>query len=421
MRMKIADLAEIEKIKAHEKESKLLSQALERKLHVLLIYRKMIPSIRLCGHCQMEYMARQGTVEYRPIQEMKLKSSDLDWADVALLGRLDSWYECQLSKKLHESGRYLIYIIDDDLLNVPSEISSASYYNQPNVQRNIRTMIELSDAILSPSPILLNKYAVGGKHAVQIEEPAIDLVPYRPHNLDGPVKIGFAGSIDRTGDLETILEDPLKAIKQKYTDKVQFEFFGAIPAFANELDAKCIPYCNSYDEYRSILNKLEWDIGLAPMLDTPFHSCKHYNKFVEYAAAGVIGLYSNVMPYSRLKPLGLDLALLVDPEPDSWFEILCSLIDNQADLERRRRLVIQYAAKKMSIPVAAETLLKQLLKLPIGYSTKKRVFCMISTAKMLAVLDRVCHVIYSRVTKWLIKKHHKSYYAGSENRLDDVT
>ncbi len=392
----------------------------EKMPRILLIYRKMIPSIRLCGHCQMEYLAKQGAVQYRAVQEMKLKNSDLNWADVVLLGRLDSWYECQLAKKLHEAGRYLIYIIDDDLLNVPSEISSASYYNQPNVQKNIRTMIELSDAILSPSPILLRKYAIGEKHAIQIEEPAIDLVPYRPHKLDGPVKIGFAGSIDRTGDLETILEEPLKAIKQKYTDKVQFEFFGAIPAFAKQLDAKCIPYCNSYDEYRSILNRLEWDIGIAPMPNTPFHSCKHYNKFIEYAAIGVVGLYSNVMPYSRLEALGLDWALLVNPESDSWFERLCFLIDDRAELERRRRLVVQYASEKMSIAVAAEALQKQFLVLPIGGVTKKKGFYMINTAKMLAVLDRVYHVIYSRITKWL-KKHHKSHYANNGNRPDKVT
>ena len=103
---------------------------LERKLRVLLIYRKMIPSIRLCGHCQMEYLAGQGVVEYRALQEMKLKSSDLNWADIVLLGRLDSWYEYQLTKKLREAGKYLIYIIDDDLLNIPSEISSAAYYGK---------------------------------------------------------------------------------------------------------------------------------------------------------------------------------------------------------------------------------------------------------------------------------------------------
>ena len=31
----------------------------EKRPRILLIYRKMIPSIRLCGHCQMEYLSKQ--------------------------------------------------------------------------------------------------------------------------------------------------------------------------------------------------------------------------------------------------------------------------------------------------------------------------------------------------------------------------
>ena len=142
--------------------------------HVLLIYRKMIPSIRLCGHCQMEYLAQEGRIEYRAVQEMKLKTSDLNWADIVLLGRLDSWYEYQITRKLRKAGKTLIYIIDDDLLNIPPEISSAAYYGQKEIQGYIRGMIEMSDAILSPSPLLLKKYAVNGRRSIRIEEPAID-------------------------------------------------------------------------------------------------------------------------------------------------------------------------------------------------------------------------------------------------------
>ena len=130
-----------------------------RKPHVLLIYRVMIPSIRLCGHAQMEALARQGVVEYRAVQEMRLRTDDLDWADLVLLGRLDSWYERRLTRMLKGSGRFLAYILDDDLLNIPLNVSSASFYAQPGIQRNIRDMIAMSDGIVSPSPRLLEKYA----------------------------------------------------------------------------------------------------------------------------------------------------------------------------------------------------------------------------------------------------------------------
>lgn len=345
----IEDVNEMQR--KHEEENQRLS-------HVLLIYRAMIPSVRLCGHCQMEYLAQEGKLEYRAIQEMRLKSSDLNWADVVLLGRLDSWYEYQLTKKLHEAGKYLIYIIDDDLLNIPSEISSAAYYRQKEIQGYIRGMIGMSDAIMSPSPLLLQKYATDGRRAIQIEEPAIDPVPYKPYDPSKPVKIGFAGSIDRTSDIENILKDALIQIKQEYGDKVQFEFFGAVPSFAQELNARCIPYCDSYDEYRVTLNGLEWDIGLAPMPDTPFHACKHYNKFIEYAAAGVVGVYSDVMPYMQLCGRGYELVFCAN-NPKAWADALSGLIESVA-CENMRRSLCALCEGPFSVREASLALLSQL-------------------------------------------------------------
>lgn len=325
-----------------------LQREQERLVHVLLIYRKMIPSIRLCGHCQMEYLAGKGKVEYRAVQEMKLKISDLNWADTVLLGRLDSWYEYQLTKKLREVGKYLIYIIDDDLLNIPPEITSAAYYGQKKIQGNIRGMIEMSDAILSPSPLLLQKYAVHGRKAIQIEEPAIDPVPYKPHDPKMPVKIGFAGSIDRTSDVENILKDVMLRIKREYGGRVEFEFYGATPSFAEQLDARCIPYCDSYDEYRKTLNSLEWDIGLAPMPDTPFHACKHYNKFVEYAAAGIVGVFSDEQPYSRLKEKKLPREFCVNTA-DQWEKAIRKLLDEPERREELRKACAQVAVERFAV------------------------------------------------------------------------
>ncbi len=310
----------------------------------------------------MEYLAGQGQAAYRAVQEMRLKNDDLNWADVVLLGRLDSWYERKLTEALHKAGKYLIYIIDDDLLCVPPEISSAAYFNQSEIQKNIRMMMAMSNAIVSPSPLLLKKYATDGKRAIQIEEPAIDPVPYRAHDSKAPVKIGFAGSVDRTGDLENILKDALIAVKRQYGERVQFEFFGAIPSFAKELDAKCIPYCDSYDEYRRTLNELQWDIGLAPMLDTPFHACKHYNKFVEYGAAGIVGVFSDVQPYVRLQAL-CSQAILCENTSDAWYAAISSLIEAPEKREAQRRMVSDLASDAMSVRAGAMDVARRLAEI----------------------------------------------------------
>ena len=323
----------------------------EGKRRVLLIYRVMIPSVRLCGHCQMEYLAGQGRLEYRAVQEMKLTSGDINWADIVLLGRLDSWYEHRLTRLARRAGKYLVYILDDDLLNIPPQVSSAGYYGQRQIQGHIRGMIDLSDAIISPSPLLLEKYA-RGKRAIQIEEPVIDPVEYRPHAPGAPVKIGFAGSIDRIDDIEEVLREALIQTRDRYGGAVAFEFLGAKPDFAERLDARCIPYIDSYEGYRRMLNALQWDIGLAPMPDTPFHACKHYNKFSEYAAAGTVGVFSDVYPYTRIRAFP-DCAILCENTPESWARALGALIEDSGRREDLRRRVTECALTRLSLSASA--------------------------------------------------------------------
>ena len=326
---------------------------------------------------------------------------------------MDSWYEYQLTKKIHGTGRKLVYIIDDDLLAIRPEISSAAYYGQNDVQGFIRGMIEMSDAIISPSPVLLERYVRDGRLAIRVEEPAIDPVPFELHDSNAPVKIGFAGSIDRKGDIEKLLGDVLFDIKQKYGNRVQFEFFGAIPSFAAELDANTIPYCHSYDAYRRILNDLRWDIGLAPMPDTPFHACKHYNKFVEYAAAGIVGIYSDVMPYTQLRGRKYEPILCVN-NTKVWTEALSRLIES-ADRENMRRNLCALCEGPFSVRETSLTLLSyldeldgetephmdgnwQLGKLKCGnvFWRGKSIICQYKLGVFPKVFGRLCNVLKGR-------------------------
>lgn len=326
------------------------------KARVLLIYRKMTPSVRMCGHTQLTYLYEQRKIEYRACKDKKVTKHDLNWADIVFLGRLDSWYERRLVELLHRAGRYLVYILDDDLLEIPDYVSSAAYFNQAEVQSNIKKMIEMSDAICSPSFALLRKYAIGRKKAILIEEPAISPVVYKTRIKKlGPIKIGFAGSMDRKFDVECILMDALIQVKKKYGDDVQIEFFGSIPSETERIGAKCIPYSNRYDEYKKRINDLEWDIGLAPMPDTSFHACKHYNKYIEYASAGIAGIYSNVPPYSRLREMKAPVMLCENTEKE-WFDSICFLIDHIDFREKYRLKANFYVMERMSIKRTAESL-----------------------------------------------------------------
>lgn len=325
----------------------------ERLPRILLIYRAMIPSIRLCGHIQMQVLCEKGKIEYRYSSVRNLTSQDLSWPDIVLLGRLDTRAESYVVRRLKKMGKYLVYILDDDLLNVPEGISSAEHYGTREVKAQIEWMISQSDAILSPSPLILEKYAVEHTRGILIEEPAINPISFKAHAPEQPVIIGFAGSVDRVSDVEEMLREVLMRIHMKYGERVKFAFFGAIPSFAQSLDAHMIPYQDSYEEYRHMLNDAHWDIGLAPMIDSAFHRFKHYNKFCEYAAAGIVGVFSRKEPYIRLENT-IGIGCFCENTVQSWYNAISELLDNPQERERLRELACQYAHEHLSPDKIAE-------------------------------------------------------------------
>ena len=323
------------------------------KKHVLLLYKKMIPSVLLCGYYQLKWLEEQGRVEFRHARTLNVSVQDVNWADIVVMCRLDDPAERALARRLRRSGKKLVYAIDDDLLNVPPEMTSAPHYAMKSIRSAIASLMEMSDAIMSPSPVLLGKYGQPHGQTLLVEEPAMQPVPAGRARPEGPVRIGFVGSVDRAGDVEKILKGTLIRLKKEYGDRVQFVFFGAVPDFAGEIGAECVAYCNSYDEYRRTLDGLHLDVGLAPMPDSPFHACKHYNKFIEYAAAGLVGVFSDVMPYSRLREqFGWDL--LCGNAPEDWHALLARLIEQPELIEAKRRELAALTEGPLSLTASAE-------------------------------------------------------------------
>ena len=367
--------------------------------HVLLVYQELIPSVRLCGHSQMEALAAMERIAYRHCAERQLTQEALRWADIVLLGRVDDSFSCRVAARLRMAGKYLIYILDDDLFHIPEGITSAKHYWQPSVQHNIREIIGLSHAILSPSPLLLEKYAVDGRIGLLTREPTVAPVPYAPHDPAAPVRIGFAGSVDRAADVRELLGEALAEIKRVYGEKVQIEFFGFKNPLSETLNATARPYCSSYDDYRASLNEAAWDIGLAPMPDTPFHACKHYNKFVEYAAAGIVGVFSDVEPYAQLKR-DIGLGLFCENRTEAWIAAIRELIDDREKLEVMRRQVCECAVTTVSAETIALALEERMAEIWPWRAPKNEKAYPLLGWKLLMRVERVGLAI--KVYRWKI-------------------
>lgn len=298
------------------------------KRRVLLLYRTFGPSVNLCGFLQFQHLAETGAIEFRHKRIMQVGKPDINWADIVAFVRGDALLDEWMARISHEAGKYVVYILDDDLLNVPDYLGSSPYYAQRSVQRHIRRMMEYSDCFISPSERLIARYGKNFACTFRLIEPAAFCLKEKQSTPDGKVHIGFAGSSDRGSDIDLILTDALKEIMRRYGDKVSLEFFGVRTKLAGELTCVSYPYTESYAEYQEQMEKLNWDIGLAPMPETAFHACKHYNKLVEYCGFGIAGVYSDVEPYAGAVEDGVT-GLLCENRTEAWVEALSRLIEDE--------------------------------------------------------------------------------------------
>lgn len=344
------------------------------KKRILLLYRTFGPSVNLCGLTQLEWLFNHGYVEFRHMPILHVGLEDLEWAQLVAFVRGDGLLDESLAWICHESGRTVLYILDDDLLNVPMELGSGPYYAQGSVKRHIHRLMEVSDCFFSPSPKLLELYCMKGKKSFRIIEPSVYQMRRKPVHTDGKIHIGFAGSSDRGSDIDHLLSDTLRTITAHYGNRVILEFFGIETAIAKELGCKTYPYTDSYEEYQKRMACLNWDIGLAPMPDTHFHSCKHYNKLIEYCGFGIAGVYSNLLPYT----LGVEdgvTGILCDNTTQAWVGALSRLIEDDALRQQIQRECLDRAKRAFSVETAAKKLLDDLTGIETPEPGKVKVLC----------------------------------------------
>ncbi len=284
--------------------------------HVLLIYQDMIPSVVLCGHAQLQWLADHGVIGYRHSQSFKVKGEMLSWANVIIFVRGALEADMLIAREAKKAGKRLVYILDDDLLDVPEHIISAPFYRRKRTKKMIGEIMRSCDCFASPSEKLIEKYGGQFNETVLIEEPSVSQ-NNKPHNNGGTVKICYAGSLDRTKDLEMLLSDVIRRLIGNYRERISVTFFGARPAIVDECGLEYIKYVKDYSEYMNVMSGQGFDIGLAPMIPTEFSSCKHYNKYIEYASYGIVGVYSNVPPYTRAVR-NMENGILCENNAEAW-------------------------------------------------------------------------------------------------------
>jgi glycosyltransferase involved in cell wall biosynthesis len=315
-----------------------------------------IPSAILGVNAVFEYLAGQSACEFRTGSSTRPNANDVAWADAIILVRAASPAERRILVEGQRLGRMVATYLDDDLESVPPAARSGAFYGSPVVRRNVSFMVRSADAVLVCSRRLGDELARRHGRAVTLlrqPRPPLDgsldegagvlaesSIPGQVDETRKPLRIGFFGSVDHSSFVSNLLAGPLSRLAAEAPGKLKFVFCGAIPEFAERISAECHPYQFDYARWRRQAADLGVEIGLAPLPDTPFHNCKYFNKYLEYASLGIAGIYSRVPPYVDAVRPGVT-GMLCENTPEDWYATLCELIEHRA-----RRLAIARAARE---------------------------------------------------------------------------
>jgi glycosyltransferase involved in cell wall biosynthesis len=289
----------------------------------------------------------------------------IDWhsafrPDVVIMTRYGLPYGREILDYFKQQGVPVIYHIDDNLLEIPhslgAEIQKVQGATQVIEQR--RYLLDNCDLIYASTPYLaghLQTLYPGQKVFFGMYAPYMAAqmgeVPKagRSHQV-----FGYMGSKGHQEDLELVAPSIARLLDERVD--LHFEVFGTIQMpgellrFGDRVNSHKVN--QAYSGFLTTLAGLNWDVGLAPLVDEPFNLCKAPTKYVEYTAAGIPVVASNIAVYSKVIPPGG--GLLVE---NDWYASIKQMLDDG----ELRRSALRNARDFCQVTFAEEALQKQVM------------------------------------------------------------
>jgi tetratricopeptide (TPR) repeat protein len=265
-------------------------------------------------------------------------------ADVLVLHLIGEQDMLPIVAERKRRGLATVFEISDNFLAFPPWANIKSWFNDPINLATTFQLIRLSDAIQGVSEILLEHFSFLHDHRVVFENQIMEMGTIQETSRD-EVVIGWGGSVGHTEDIK-LIADVIQDICQGYPN-VRFSFMGnrrqyeqVFGSVVNQQFLYTEP--GNLSDYYNFLDGL--DIGLAPLLATPYNVCRSDVKFIEYASRGVVPVVSDVGPYKKHARHGVNAFLFADVE--SLRNVLEVLINDRSLRQEIKEKAYDYVKNK---------------------------------------------------------------------------
>lgn len=246
----------------------------------------------------------------------------------------------------------IVYDLDDMFLDVP--ISHPNYDDLNRRAPFIKWILKEADIVTVSTGQLQESFKKHTTRPILVKPNLVDwaLFDTQPRPLNNQFNFLVSGTPTHQKDW-SIIEEPLAEILNIYPKQVNAVFFGELPKrFFDHSSARFISFQRGYKHYASCLRELDIHAALVPLEDNTFNLCKSNIKWLEYSAAGIAGVFSDIAPYNSSIRNG-ENGILVNNSADSWFEAMQYLLTNpeakSAMLEQARREIHEkYSVENLS-------------------------------------------------------------------------
>ena len=227
-------------------------------------------------------------------------------------------------KLLRRAKHPYLHYIDDNFWEIQGDSRVAQYYREPAIRQSLEFAVTHAYRVLTNSEVLAS-YLHRFSTRLQVLPPFFDfaLIDDCDREHSGEFRIGFAGSISRSEDLQ-LIASVIQPVLDRLPNAV-FEFCGAMPpGICSGPRVRFFEHTSSYADFIRFQARRNWAIGLAPLRDTSANRAKTNNKYREYGACGIAGIYSDIPPYQgSVEPMVT--GLMVEPSGDAWLSAIIRL------------------------------------------------------------------------------------------------
>jgi glycosyltransferase involved in cell wall biosynthesis len=296
---------------------------------------------------------RKGTWDYQACYERDCSFTDLSrviaTADAVLFLRCTRPEEAALFEEAQQRGVVTVYCLDDDFDALDPSTPLGQFYAQPEMKDGRDRMIRQADLVWVFTAEMANRFRDRcrrlhvGRLPSFVEDHRWDMRSIDDSDAEGPLTIGYPARYFHKADLDVIVE-PLRRILDSFDRPVRAELVASRPgALANHPKVTHLPYFDDLRTYYRYLRTAGWTIGLAPLRDSAENRAKTNNKYREYAALGIPGIYSDMPVYSSSVRHG-ETGYLAPHTEEGMYEAMRALASDAALRKRIRQRALEDAA-----------------------------------------------------------------------------